>query len=961
MSLSFTHPLLLLLLLGLVPLALYWNRRTTSLTPRRSRGALWLRSLSISALILAIAGASVVELNRDLTVVFLLDRSLSTGGDSLKWQRDFIEKALTSRGVKDKFGIVLFGEETRSELRPALHERTELRPFTAVVDRSSSRLTNALRIASTNFGGRTARRLVLLSDGQNTEAHAESEAEALAAAGIELWTVPLPTDRTPDLLLSRLKAPDQIAVDEPFVLRVVVESSGIKEADLIISLNGQAQRARKLRLKKGPNLFLIPQRVSVAGPIRFEARVVSSLDSRQENNKGESLSIVGGEQTILVLRSEAGPGSLVPPLRAAGLKVQAVTPATLPTRVGAWRDVATLIIEDVNSLDWDTRLQKVVSLLVRDGGMGLLMLGSNQTFGVGGYTHSPIEPLLPVNLAIRRPKDQPLAALIQLLDKSGSMGGVPIQMAREAAIAAGETLSERDLLGVVGFDSAARWVYPFQKKGDGDDFLKAVSGLRAGGGTDLYPALDEALDEIVPAKAPMKHLIVLSDGAVAPGAYDKLLARAVKANVTVSAVALGSGADMKFLRHLTSKGKGRLYQAGEAQAGAPLPQIFVRETLLATGAGVKEEPTKVITTGQGQGANLLSNLAIDAAPELQGYALTSSKGGSSRVLLETKKRDPILATGRAGLGFTAAWTSDLGGKWAADWLKTAGPSSQSTLLDSVLLRTIRKITPAGNLSERSRGNFLETQSLGRGDMASVRVKLSTRAPLAGPVKAVVIAADGESKELVLQPDGPYKASGLTYLNKPGSALVLAQDLDGQLLARTNLSVPLSPEFSRLGTDLETLKALSRQKGGRFEPKPQDIFSPPSEPTPIRTPLGHDLARGALLLLMLEIAVRRLPIPKKLSEAGKTVKEAPVDSLQSRFAQLRANKKESREKTSSTRLKDLKKLKVARMMKSAAKEQASTESTPKPKPSQPAPKESNTESTLSRLKKVKKKKRDETSG
>ena len=941
MKLFFSRPYLLLSLLTLLPLVYFWLKTPTSLTHSRSRAALWLRGLCLTCLGLALAGASIVSSSQDLTVIFLLDRSYSTGGNSQGWQRSFITEALREKSRNDQYGVVVFGKDTGIEI-PAGDHGTEVGPLTTVVDQRASGLTSALRFAATAFPGETARRLVVLTDAQSTESGAEKEIRALSDAGIETWLVPLPDEKEVDVLLSRFESPAHIATDEPFLLRAVVESRGVDSCQLVITENGVPRQNLTLKLREGANLFLLPQRKSTPGAVRYEARLLSDLDRRPENNKGEALTLIGGEQTVIVLRKGEGEGSLVPLLRQAGLKAEARQPFELPKAVGAWRDVSALVIEDVDSLDWNKRLQTVVNLLVREGGMGLLMTGSDATFGVGAYQGTPIEPLLPVNLAIRRPKEQPLSALVQLIDKSGSMGGDPIRMAREAAIAAGETLSEKDLIGVVGFDSAARWVYPLGPKGDGDDFKDGVSRLRAGGGTDLYPAFEEALDGLSGIKAPLKHIIVLSDGAVAPGNYDKLLDRANEERVTVSAVAFGQGADIKFLEDLTKKGKGRLFRSDQTIAGSTLAQVFIRDTVLATGSGIQEKPTEARPTESGQSSPILSGLDFSNSPSLAAHNMASSKGGTAKTLLATPKKDPILAVGRAGLGETAAWLSDLGGDWAKSWDQVPGVNSQLSLLETILIRTVRSVVSSETLPLRARGNRLEVRAGSAGDAGTLEIQLSTRRPLKGPVKIVTVTQNGQSSEVILQPSGPFSASGTVFATEPGSGLVMAQTTEGELLGRTNFTVPLAPEFTKLGTDRQKMKRWSQVPDGRFEPRPEEIFSAARKPVPIRTPLEYDLARGAFLLLLLEVAVRRLPKPKgrKVDPVKKLQK---IEELQSRFSQLREVKKSSRSQQPEKRPT----IKVERFEKKPTRT---------PEPAVERKQEPVEESTLARLKKARKRKK-----
>lgn len=948
MSLSFTKPLFLAALFFLLPLAHYWRKMPTSLSPRRKRDALVLRILTLLCVVLALAGAEVVTRSKNLSVVFLLDRSLSTGGNSQAWERGFIGKALAAKGRSDQFGVVLFGGDSGLEIPTGTHGMKEVGQFTTVVDQESSQLTTALRYASTAFPGDTARRLVVMTDGRTTEGDAEQEVQALSQAGIEVWLVPQPGQKERDVLLSKFEAPAQASLNEPFLVRAVVESRGIDHCRLLITENGVPKQNLELKLKDGPNLFLLPQQHKTPGPVRYEARIISKLDTRLQNNKGEALTLVGGEQTVVVLRQDSGPGSLVPLLTQAGLKAVALQPNDLPRAAGAWRNISALIIEDVDSLSWSKRQQALVSLLVREGGMGLMMCGSDSTFGVGAYQQTPIEPLLPVNLSIRRPKDQPLSALVQLIDKSGSMTGEPLKMAREAAIAAGETLSERDLLGVLGFDSAARWVVPFQPKGDGAALRKGVSTLRAGGGTDLYPALDQGLKTLQGTQAPLKHIIVLSDGAVADADFDKLLKIANEERVTISAVAFGAGADITFLEDLTKKGKGRLFCSEDTQEGSTLAQIFIRDTVLATGSGIQDKPTEARPTQSGSTHPILAGLNLAASPRLLAYNMASTKGGTAKNLLQTAKRDPILAVGRAGLGTTAAWLSDLGGKWSKPWNEVAGADARTSLLETILLRTVRSVISNETLPLAARGNYLQVSSTGSGDLGTLDIAVSTRKPLTGPLRVVAIGREGKTQEDTLHPEGPFTARGTIRVTEPGSGLVLVQDSEGHLMGRSNFSIPLAPEFAKLGTDTQALKRWAQAPMARFDPSAENVFDPPQVPVPSRTPLEQDLIRGALLLLLLEVAVRRLPAPKLDRSSSSDSRTVTAETQSQRFSALREKKQALSLKKEETAVSLLKKTVIERTPRTVVPVK------PESKDKKAEPESSGSASTLAQLKKSREK-------
>ena len=84
-------------------------------------------------------------------------------------------------------------------------------------------------------------------------------------------------------------------------------------------------------------------------------------------------------------------------------------------------------------------------------GGGLVMLGGDQAFGLGGYYKTTIEEILPVRSDFEKEKEKPSLAMVLVIDKSGSMGGVKIEM---AAVIEGRRRFHGLLLGVEG--AAAR-------------------------------------------------------------------------------------------------------------------------------------------------------------------------------------------------------------------------------------------------------------------------------------------------------------------------------------------------------------------------------------------------------------------------------------------------------------------------------------------------------------------------
>jgi Ca-activated chloride channel family protein len=83
----------------------------------------------------------------------------------------------------------------------------------------------ALRLASALFPDGYARRIVLLTDGNETAGDAYAAAQVAAVEGIPIDVVPLPTGKAGnDALIEALEAPSVAKVGEPYIVRIVVQS-----------------------------------------------------------------------------------------------------------------------------------------------------------------------------------------------------------------------------------------------------------------------------------------------------------------------------------------------------------------------------------------------------------------------------------------------------------------------------------------------------------------------------------------------------------------------------------------------------------------------------------------------------------------------------------------------------------------------------------------------------------------
>jgi Mg-chelatase subunit ChlD len=857
---AFAHPWYLICLIALVPVAWLWRRGRNPVRRRREMVSLSLRVTVLVLVVLGLAGLQWVRASDELAVVFLLDVSDSIDAAARERAITFIRAALEEMGQDDQAALVLFGADALVE-RPMSQAR-ELGELLSVPATAHTDVGEAVRLGLALLPATAQRRLVLLSDGQSNVPGDETAARLALTSGARLYTVSLPARSGDEAWLDAVDVPSVLYEGETFSVLVRVRSTVSQPALLRLFADDALVAEKAVLLHPGLNTFLFDLSAGLPGFTTFAAQLVPRDDAFPQNNALGAFSLVKGAPRVLVVArppyedQDSGlmvddAEKLVLALGRAGLDVERLAPTRMPADLASLGEYASLVLVNVPAPALSPRQLELVQSYVRDLGHGLVCVGGEESYGVGGYYRTALEETLPVDMRIKDRERMPPLAIVFAIDKSGSMdmaavqGGVrKIELAKEAILRSVELLTPGDRVGVVAFESTAKWVWPLGELDDVAAMQQQVATLRADGGTDIYAGLSAAVSALEGIEANLKHVILLTDGGASQEGLAGLAARLRAAGGTLSTIGVGQDAAL-FLQALAVDGGGRYHYADSPSS---IPQIFVQETMVAQRAYIVEETFYPLLAGR---SAILEG--ITAVPALHGYVATSIKP-AAQMVLASNQDDPVLAQWQYGLGRAVAWTSDAKGRWAQTWLQW---EQFGRFWAQAVRWTIVQRDESG----------LEAHIADQGEWAHVVVDVVAEEDVYGEaldVEARAVSPSLERETVVLQQTAPGRYEGGLVLRGEGVYLVriVASPRAGAdlppLTALTGFVRAYSPEYRAFGTDEAVLHRLATAGGGALLEEPAQVFARTEEAL-VRTytDVWPWLLGIAVCLLPLDVGVRRV--------------------------------------------------------------------------------------------------------
>ena len=689
---NFTHPWLLLLLIPAIAMTLFpYFRADKKYRKTRNRIlSMVFHGLAITLAITLLAGItfSYEKPNLENELIVLVDTT-DSNEESADLKSDFVQSIISISDGKYRVGVIKFGhgQVLSGEMSYDVNKVLEDYLTSEVPDSTATDLASALKYARSLFKNPETSKIVVVSDGIETDNTANSVIKAIAADGVKVDTVYYPNEEHDEIQIYSVNPPDtRIILGDNFITELTVKSNlkGEKDATITAYDNDELIGNIEVVLDGAEQTFEIALALDERGmhEIRFE--ITCEDDTNSKNNSYRMYINLEAFDNILLIEHKEGEGKALADLLNETFVVTDISISDdldkMPRTIEEMAQYEQIILVNVAYSDMPAGFEELLNRYVYDLGGGLFTVGGelDDVNGVSvphSYNRNDIasstyfKQMLPINAIDYTP---PIAVMI-VVDASASMSMGKLDAAKEGAEGCLDALNDRDFCGVMSFQTRASEelaILPVSQKDLIRDTIKGIGEGDDGahGGTIFSDAIMRAGRALsVITNVERKHIILVTDGN--PGdTYDTYLPY-IEDNfadgITMSVVTIDNTDNSlaEKMQDTAEAGGGSYYNVPYSQMHK-IPEIMRQDLALEAVAEINYgEPFDVTIKNR---TPAVAGIEDGFIPQLSGYYGTVAKKDATVVLMG--KYVPIYAEWKYGNGSVGSFMCDLSGIWSADFM-----------------------------------------------------------------------------------------------------------------------------------------------------------------------------------------------------------------------------------------------------------------------------------------------------
>ncbi len=698
LTIQFSHPWLLLLLVLTVGLALFTylkvNRKYRNTRNRIVSLVLYLLVSIFAITTLAGIQFTYTKPNTQNEILLLVDVSETEA--QAKEDRDDFVKAVLKEGQFDNYriGVVTFGFDQAY----AVPLTTDVEGIydryldAALPDTSATNIAAALTYASELFNYPESGKIVLITDGKETDENAKGVIRSISAQGIRVDAAHIPSYYDgDDVQVTDIVLPDyHVKQKENCYIGVTVQAKQNPEDSKVVTVelfdNGiSTGEVLETVLMTGPQTVTFTHVFEGEGLHEIEARIAVTKgdDLLLTNNNYQTYLNLTVFDKILILERGVGESEELSALLKTDDKYEVEianlsSGSNIPATVDDLRQYDQVIMNNVANADMPDGLIDMLYEYVNVYGGGMFTVGGNDDRGeANAYNREDMynttyQKMLPVQVIDYTPP----VGVVVIIDRSGSMmTDGKLDDAKAGAYACLDAMTDRDYLGVMTLESDYAMVLPLTAAHKREQIGIAINSIEdASGGTVYNGAIKRAGQVLIANNSVAKrHIIMVTDGQVSKDQEEDYLKDIdyyyKEHNITLSIVCIGMPpAAREQMETAVSYGHGRLYEGRNVV-------MEMREDLRAPDIiDVNPEPFFPII------ANELSPVVKDIerteeegvrsdrmTVELGGFYGTKARADAD-VILQGDYEVPVYAQWKFGNGMVGSFMCDLQGIWSSEFM-----------------------------------------------------------------------------------------------------------------------------------------------------------------------------------------------------------------------------------------------------------------------------------------------------
>ena len=882
-NISFDNPYLLLIaiplvLIILVPYFIIGNKDNRSATWKIS---IALHIVIVALVSLAAAGLKSTSVLTQTTVYVVADVSYSSQ-KNIDEIDGYIQEIQENLPVNSKLGIVCFGKN-QIHLTPAGNTPQSVANALAkdVFDDGATNIASALNYTETLFKGDTLKRIVLITDGNDTVNQSvgsiANAVSRLTENGVKIDAIFLNNNLKEgeiEVQVSDVEFSSSTYLGHKNEAKILLQAFGETDVMLELYQREQAQDGEEaaafekidytvLTTETGliPVTMNIPSNLS--GTFEYMVKVVADEDISSFNNERTFTQEIVGKTKIMLVTGNAEDRNVVEVMYGSHADIDSYVVnhegSRVPFTLEELVEYDEIVVSNV-----DIRNIRNVNAFVDSLDMAISQYGKSLiTFGdlrlqtdAKDAIFNKFKELLPVNYG-NSSREGKLYTIV--LDVSHSMFmASKFTTAKQAAIKLLSVLGDDDYVCLVTFSGEIKVETPKKAAACRQDLIEYIDSLTTEHGTDIGLGLEEALKTIQALRLEENQVMLISDGFSFDSTVDAVdAASRLKAEgATVSAINTYIPADgsngLTTLRNVVAAGgNGKCYAI---QRPEDVEGVVFGAVADDIGDVIVKKDVKVNVVKYNDG--IVGG--IESLPMVSGYIISMEKYDATVPLTVSHVKDsgytesmPLYAYRSHGNGKVSSFTSNLSGEWTKYWTAADKERFISNLFLTNTPKTRMEEPFTVNIERAEQQTYIEIVPSVLNPEAKTTLKISK--PDGKAARTYELAFDAQKYFYTLDSDlvGTYNIQ-----------IIYSYD-DKEFVSYESFNIPYFAEYNAFAAcDTSNINDFMRGKGSITEGGIPNLENDKSEISTYQVSFRIPLLIAGVAIFLVDILVRKLIYDKK---------------------------------------------------------------------------------------------------